>query len=438
MGNEPLNNLSVRKSNDLISAKYRSTLLENQIMAIALTRIEINAKDKDMPLEAKLYPGELKRLVSDPAHISRDLKKISKSIIGHTMLLEDGKGNFKAFSVVPNAEYMDGVFTIKFNNELRDHVLGLESRYTSLELSVMTNFNKNASFRLYEILKKEAYRIKDNTKGVQVIYDLYELRFMIGLANSDDEYVKKAMGEMGSNVDWKQLFFKLDKKDRKHEEWRDFNRRVIKVAQEELKEKSDIRFEYEGIKEKGFTVYKNTPSNTEIIDERQRIIEKNAKANRQLEMPYDTFPEIYMEYVGHNNLAKEDIDLLLKKANYDTEVLKKAIQMADDQPHIDNYVGWLIRAIELKYDRTEVIEGSEQKAKEIRAIRKDYNDNRDTTAEIVWTKAKQKEEFPAFEEALGVHGVTIEQLEELFEASERTEIYFRWKKTDSINLEELA
>ena len=90
--NEPLNSLSVRKSNDFIAAKYKSSLLENQVMAIALTRIEANAVDIDGSLEARLYPGELKRLVSDPAHIYRDLKKMSKAITGHTMFLEDGKG----------------------------------------------------------------------------------------------------------------------------------------------------------------------------------------------------------------------------------------------------------------------------------------------------------------------------------------------------------
>ena len=121
--NELLQNLSLVKSNEMISAKYRSTLLENQIMAIALTRIEVNAKDKDSPLEARLYPGELKRLISDKSHIYRDLKALSKTITGHTMFIEDNKGNFKAFSVVPNADYQDGVFIIKFNNELKEHIL---------------------------------------------------------------------------------------------------------------------------------------------------------------------------------------------------------------------------------------------------------------------------------------------------------------------------
>ena len=166
--NLPMETRSYVKSNEMISAKYRSTLLENQVMAIALTRIEGNPNDLDNPLEARLYPGELKKLVSDDAHIYRDLKALAKSITGHTMFLEDGKGNFKAFSVVPNADYQDGVFILKFNQVLREHLFGLERNFTTLELSVMTNFKKSSSFRIYELLKKDLFRSKASVNNGRV------------------------------------------------------------------------------------------------------------------------------------------------------------------------------------------------------------------------------------------------------------------------------
>ena len=248
--NEPLQGLSLAKSNEMISAKYKSTLLENQVMAIALTRIEVRAKGTDSVLEARLYPGELKRLVSDKNHIYRDLKALSKSITGHTMFIEDGKGNFKAFSIVPNAEYTDGVFIIKFNEEIREHILGLESNYTTLELGVMTGFEKNSSFRIYELLKQDIYKSRPDVNGgrVDVEYNISEFRFMIGLANGDAQNVKNEMARMGKNIDWDVLYSKLDKKDRKYEKWYDLAKYVIRPAQEELGKKSDIRFEYEGMR----------------------------------------------------------------------------------------------------------------------------------------------------------------------------------------------
>lgn len=439
--NDPLTGLSVRKSNDFISAKYKSTLLENQVMAIALTRIEVNANDVDSPLEARLYPGELKKLVSDSAHIYRDLKKLAKTITGHTMFLEDGKGNFKAFSVVPNADYIDGVFIIKFNNALREHVLGLEKNYTNLELSVMTDFKKNSSFRLYEVLKKEAYKIpKGEGKSVQVEYNISELRFIIGLANSDDQNVKNAMANMGKMIDWDELYEKLDKKDKKYEEWRDFQRRILKPAQEELAEKSDIRFEYEGIRENrktkriAFTIFHNVPSNPEVIDERQKIIEANSIPNRQMEMPMDIFPDLYDEFVGHNGLAKEDIDLLILKSEYNAEKIREAIKLADEQSYISNYMGWLIKCIQNNYVKVETLEGSAVEAQGIKEIKASMDKNKDAIALKAWKKIKTKEEFADFVNEVEENGLSIEQLEVIYDSNELTKMFTDWKLGKGLDL----
>ena len=437
--NEPLKSLSVRKSNDFISAKYKSSLLENQIMAIALTRIEVNASDKDSPLEAKLYPGELKKLVSDPTHIYRDLKKLSKSITGHTMFLEDGKGNFRAFSVVPNADYVDGVFIIKFNNVLRDHVLGLEKNYTSLELSVMTDFKKNASFRLYEVLKKEVYKIpKGDREGfVEVEYNISELRFIIGLANSDDEDVKRAVAN--GVMDWDELYERLDKKDKKYEEWRDFHRRILKPAQEELLEKSDIRFDFEGIREGRrcrrvrFRIYRNIPKNPEVIDERQRIIEANAKEFRQLEMPYDTFPELYNDLIGHNHLDKEDVDLLLKTAGYDEQRVRDAVGLADEQDNISSYMGWLIRAIENNYSRTETISGSAERADVVKKVQKSYESSRGSIVNKAWARVRDNEDFGEFMCMVEDNGLSRDLLESIYPVNEILQMYADWKSGRTVN-----
>ncbi len=448
-GNEPLNSLSLRKSNDFISAKYKSTLLENQVMAIALTKIEVDAKDKDAPLQAKLYPGDLKKLVSDPAHIYRDLKKLAKSITGHTMFLEDGKGNFKAFSVVPNADYIDGVFIIKFNNELRDHVLGLTSSYTNLELAVMTDFKRNTSFRLYEVLKKDAYKIPKNTSTadeprVQVEYNISELRFIIGLANSDDQMVKNAMANMGKDINWDDLYEKLDKKDKKYEEWRDFQRRILKPAQEELAEKSDIRFDYEGLREGRktkrilFTIYRNIPSNPEIIDERQRIIDENTVPFRQLEMPYDTYPELYDELIGHNDLCKEDITLLLKKADYNPNKVREAVKMADEASNnsfINNYMGWLIKCLEEGWGEKGVVEGSSDKAAVVTAVMDEYDKaDKEGLAKKSWDRIKSKPEFAGFIEAIEEEGMDVEQMEVIYSYQELTKAYTDFRLGKGISL----
>ena len=226
----------------------------------------------------------------------------------------------------------------------------------------------------------------------------------------------------GNTINWDELFEKLDKKDKKYEEWRDFQRRILKPAQEELKEKSDIRFEYEGIREGRktrrllFTIYRNVPKNQEVISERQKIIEANVAAFRQLEMPMDTFPDLYGDFVGHNKLTKEDIDLLLKKADYQEERVRGAIAMADAQDSLTNYMGWLIRCIEKGYGQVETVAGSAQREK-----------NKDIIVARAWERTKSKEDYDEFIGMIEKNGLTEELLESIYPVSETLQMYADWK-----------
>ncbi len=448
---DPFQSMSLQKSNVLVSAKYSSTLIENQIMAIALTRIEASARNSGS-LTATLYPGELKRLVGDPSNIYKTLKRVSRVMTGHTFFIEDGKGNFRASAIVKDAIYNDGTFKIYLNESIREHILGLEKNFTTYELSVLTDFKKNASFRIYELLKSHIYKSRPDVDGgrVDVVYNLSELRFTIGLADSDDPEVKAAMSHMNKEIDWDLLYKKLEEKDKadrakgykaakylKYRGWSDFTRFVIDPAQEELKKKSNIRFEYEEGKKKGkrvleivFHIYPNTPENEDIIAQKSRIIDEN----RQLELPRDQFPIFYERYSGHNGLEKEDLDLLLERAGYDEAKVERAIALADQQGHISNYMGWLIKAIEGGYKTTATIDGDSVRAEVVTNVKKEFEDNYDDTAKRVWGRVKTKEDFAEFVRILESKKVTIEQLEDLYDASERTELYYGWKRDGAIRL----
>lgn len=456
---EPMQNLSLRKSNELVSAKYKSTLLENQVMAIALTRIEADATDPNYPLVAKLYPGELKRLIGDPAHIYRTLKTVSKTMVGHTMFMEDHKGNFRAHAIVTDATYENGVFTVMFNENLKPHILGLEKNYTTLELSVLTDFRRNASFRIYELLKKEFYKSNPNKDEgkVEVEYKLAEFRFMIGIANADDPLVKNEMARMGNYIDWDVLYSKLDKKDRKYEKWYELVRNVIIPAQEELKEKSNISFEYEGIRSGRkmdrilFKVYPNTATEGAHSKARQLIIEENkakqefAKekiaVSRQMELPMDVCPELYEELVGHNRLTKEDITLLLIKSDGDPKRVKEAVEMADEasqKTFINNYMGWIVRCLEEEWDVRPVIRGSADRGEAVVEIIDSYaSSDKEELAKKFWSKIKIKPDFDSFITAIENTGNSIEKLEVIYNYDELTQLYTNYKLKGILDFESL-
>lgn len=428
---EELDNLSFKKSNMLITAKYNSSLLENQIIAVALTRIELDPTNKDCPLQARLYPRELRKLISDDTNIYRELKKVAKTITGHSMLIEDGNGNFKAFSMVPNADYQDGVFIIKFNTELQQHIF-VEKNYTNLELSIMTGFKKNASFRIYELLKKDVYKIQKITDSIQVEYRVSELKFMIGLANNNNDKIKEAMNKSRENIDWDFLYDKLPDNEKKYEDWKEFKRRILIPAQKELEESSDIRFEFEPIREGRFTkrivftIFKNIPQNQDIILKKKRMLDGDI-TGEQLEIPMIMHQDFYEEYVGHNELTKEDLDILLFKADGDENLLRNYIKMADSYKHINNYMGWLIKAIEDGYDSVEVIDGSSEKANNVRDVMEDIESNRTQIEENAWKKITTKDDFQDFLNELQVLDIDIQTLEIIYTPKELMNCYASWK-----------
>lgn len=437
MGNppsEPFRDQIVKKSNALILAKYKSTQLENTIMSIALSRIEARKIDGRTKLEANLYPGELKYLISDPSHIYRDLKNLAKSIVGNTMIIEDGKGNFSAFSMVPNADFKDGVLKITFNDEIRSHIegLGSEKGFTSLAIAITSTFESNASTRLYEVLKKEAYRIPHNGCA-KIEYDLYELKFMIGIANSECEKAKNYI-KRNKVLNWEEMYSILDKKDKQYDEWGDFKRYVLDKAKKELKEKSDIRFEYVGIREKRktsrvlFTIYKNSSkAKEEKIKQRKEYIEKNMAPSDYTQMTLDFEDDdvvdmtIFSDFVGHNELTPQNIETFLDKAGGDEEKVRKAIALADKQDNIKNYVGWIISAITNNYTETQTMNGSAEMAKFMNRLEERIHDN--SLVDESWERMKTKPDFDQFIESTGLK---LDQLECAFDKLELIERYTRW------------
>ena len=439
MEHRPLEELSYRKSNELVSAKYKSTLLENQLIAIALTRIEVNARDKESPLRARLYPGELKRLIGDPTHIYSRLKQVSKSMTGHSVVIEDGNGNFHAMALVTNADYVDGVLEIRINNELRNHILGLEKRYTTLELSVMTGFKKDSSFRLYEILKSQIYKL-NHSDHINLEYNISELRFMIGLANADDIKIKNERNRMGKDIDWDVLYEKLDKKDKMYVRWSEFERNILRPAKAELEEKSDIRFTYKGLREGRqikrilFSVYPNTPEILQEVNEKEAYLKKSAMKNRQQELPRDLpeFVPLYDAYVGHNDLSPEDIDHLIKVSNMNKSLVEQAILAADEVGNIQNYMGWMVRYIESGgYTKTQTMHGDSEIPHIINNMQQAIKT--EDVQQRVWLRMKQKEDFQEFISFLNTHAITIDILENTYTPAECTSMYVSWKKKEPID-----
>lgn len=457
--------LSYKKSNRFVTAKYDSSLLENQVMAIALTRIEERNVKGITQLEARLFPSDLRRLIDRDIHIYRDLKSLAKQIIGHTIFIEDGKGNFRAYAMIPNANYEDGVFTIEFNKELREHIVGLEAQgnYTKFELPVMLDFERNTTFRLYELLKKEVYRIdRDHLPYVEKIIRISELRFAIGIANADHkdvkDYISTHLSKSSDDTFWDKAYEALPKDQRMHSDWGDFKRRVLNPARDEMAKKAYLRFEYEPIKEGHgfkkikFRIFINTPENIAAIEEKERLLKDGGTVFSQIEFDFDDMPVaeyeevkdpilLFIEEYKGKEYKEADLRSFLKAAKNDIELVKKCIALYEEEAmhkfengeEIKNTAGWIISCIKKGGYTKETVDTKEIKA--LKEFTQELERERPAIAKSLWEKIKANDDYAEFEEALAAAGYGTEILEVILSPEDLVKAYYNFKRNGDVNIE---
>lgn len=400
--------LVVQKANQLVTAKYRASAMETKLMAIGLTRLEIT---NGIP-KASVRAGELRTLFGNDDHnIYRKLKGAAAAMVSgqnQAVIIEDGKGNFTAFTMITKADYTNQVFTITFNSELTPYISSLKGAYTSYELENILKFDSNYTIRLYEILKKEAYRITKSNPMVSVEYDLAELKNMLGALKVDQQEVYKAR-EKGES--WEQIEKRA--KDKTMSRWGNFKERVLERAKVEIAEQTDIRFDYEpirmgrgaGIKRVIFNIWNND--------------HKGA------------FPVELHQYIDHNGLTKADLQMLYQEAGEDVDRVIEAIYLADKETMIHNYVGWLRSCIreEWKSEKIETLNGSKESADFVRGVRESVEEAKknpnDPMFIRMWANMQSRPEYEAFMEEL----TEVEkEYFEYFDYSEKVDRFLDWKK----------
>lgn len=362
---------------EIIAGKYQASLAENKIMALSMARIEMK---KDKSLKAVFYPTELNRILGhDNKNLYSFLKTTGHKLSGRTIVFEDDKGGFDIFPLIKHASYKEGIFTVEFNEQLIDHMFIIEKKgFTSYELAIVNNFTNNSSFRIYELLKSEKYKSDPNINNgrVDVCYNLSELKFLIGVANAEAPEIKSTLSKMGKNIDWDIVYRKLDPCNRTYERWDNFKTKVLNVAQKELEKKSDIRFEYKGVKHGKsigsviFYVYPNEIKKENIICD--SICYDKEEEDKQYVIHSVVHKDFYDEYINHNGLLAKDLDSFFNIVDNEDRI-RQAIYMADQQGHIKNYVGWIISCLRGDFQEPiEVINGSHNKAEYINEVREEY------------------------------------------------------------------
>ena len=443
----------IRKSNSFVCAKYRASTLGNKVMAISLSKLCYDAKTGK--LSAVLDATEIDRLINGAAgeyardtNLYKKLKEVSHSLIGHIVTFEyineQGRQAFTSAPMVTKVNYDNGRMTIEYNECLTSQLYQLKSNYTTLELTTLMAFERSPSIRLYELLKKDAWKLDEaESQVVDVEYEMCELKAMLGLIDTDAPHIVAAVQ---SGKSWTEIVEKVAKPaDLTHSSFSDFKRRVLEPALDEMTRKSELAFTYDvlrtgrGGKARAITFHiRKNPKAHVVRQEKERVEDLHAQDIQFTETAQDMgvvpvvdpgMEEMYQEIKAFLEQRQIPVDgftydlflgLFFDAGNSLSAIKEEISYSLGVKGKIDNYYGWLRSAVKNRYSKnvTPVVEGE--------AI--DGSANPTYTAETllnVWNIYKKQPKMDDFLEACG--GLTLSELESIVNADIRIKAYIAFK-----------
>lgn len=348
------------KSNYLISAKYSSSLLENKITAISLSKIQKKeyVEDNKGRIVCSMTAHELRRLIGSNggsfyATLEPVARNMTSRVIGFSDPLKDG-GVFDYISIIDRAKYEKGTFTIYYNADIKEYLSEFKANFTILELPTMLKFRNAYSFRLYEILSSKSYYRKGipNSAKSQIFnieFNLSELKLNIGVVNAELDVVRKELNKKKA-PDYDKAVERSPEK--KYNNWSAFRRRVLEPAIAEINEKTDMKVSFSSLKGgQGGKVYgvqfivDLTRKNSSMNFKNDDIVEVVEPDAEKLMVLVDEVADIIPV-----TLKPKEYKTILKTAEYNMELVQKAVRVMQKNGNIKDVVAFLIAAIKGEYE----------------------------------------------------------------------------------------
>jgi len=367
-GNEPdfsiLEGKYYSKSNALVNAKGKGSLLSQKLFAVGIQQAEKD--EKTGIISSTLYGTDLRKIFGAKNGSFYDqIKEVVQSVKGKPSLLDyrlvyadDATERVEAINVITDCTFENGVLNFRYNTKVNDEIYRLKSNYTTYALSETMGLKSIYSFRLYEILKaeydKQSYvahkngRNLNNEKAYVLEINLTDLKLRLGIIDpSIDKEILKAIQSDNPDYNLVEELAKGQKDGRKYSKVSNLKTYALNRAKDELAEKTSLSFEYEEIKSgRGgkvvgirFFIRLKNKGKKDIIDITPEITE---------EMKENTIDEIN-DYIDEKIKIK-DLKTIAEEADYDINKIKKQYDLMKKKKNkIDDIVAYLIKAIRDDY-----------------------------------------------------------------------------------------
>lgn len=439
---------SVNVANNLIRSKKETSLLEAKLEILGLKKLDtdcVTVEKEDsygnryITDSVRISADEIKLLMGrSGGSIYTEIREAAISMKQKLDIFEDPeKHQFAIKNLYGDVYYDNGILTLEYNNDASGYLYKTKSNYTKLSMPIAFAFDLHAGFQLYKNLRSYTYALKsiDMSLSQQELpeftksYSVEELRSTLGYINLEQsEEMKREVRKPHPN------WTKVDQLDKKpmYKRWNDFKTRILEPGIDEINRISDIyvvpeykksgrggrvteiifhvqlnkKFYEAGYVDSDGTSVIATESGAEVIEEF---------------VPVDT--KLIAEVVTMmktNHVNPTQAEMLLNEAKGDISKVKHAYDLSKKQENIENFIGWMRAAIKRGFAEEEPIQtvyGSTAKAKQFQKLSEDRKSVQ--TAERVWEKAQQKEEFADFIEYIKEEYGTMEAFDVLYETAEQ-------------------
>lgn len=360
---------SVRVPNQIIEAKRRTSIIEEQIMWLSMAHLDdayykkvvssaTGVENKMLVLDLKVK--EFAELAGkDVDSYYRKIKNACPGAAKRQMAIkrvENGHASYKYQQFFDNIVYNDGdaSITVTFAVGIQDYIFSMASGFTPLALRVLFKFTKPWSSRLYENLRSHCYEKKyghnrDKDGKYIIRYSYSDLKLTLGIIDPEDKAVQSILQER--DPDFEEAEHKAT--DVKYTDWTDFKRHVLEPSLKEINAGTDIFVSYDTVTTGRristviFSVELIQPDE-DILKNQGKISEEEANemaAGLMFELKESNIIFTFKETLQIVNIADGDIERIQRNL----DLLKKAIER---NTVIDSYYGWLATAIKKDYART--------------------------------------------------------------------------------------
>lgn len=310
----------VTKSNTLVTANYDLSLQEQKLILTLASMVQPNDE------EFKEYEFKIKEFMEllgvDTKTKYTEIPKITKELMKKVFEIREGQ-DIVQLSWLSSARYKtgNGVVVLKFDSSLKPYMLQLKELYTSYKLENILSLRSKYSLRLFEVLKSNQF------KKVWIV-ELEELKKILGVT------------------------------EKSYSVYQNIKNRIVIQAQKELKEKTDIEFDFEEIKtgrkvtSLKFYIHSNKTKNknTKAIDEVSVTIEEDFEVDITSEIK-NIIKSTCNEHISEK-AANEIYKVALDNKNYNNalELIKEVAQYSLTQNIKASFVGWF-KTMVINYEK---------------------------------------------------------------------------------------